>query len=80
MSLGQQAFELVVLRFELTKPLGICSLHATVLSPPLVERGVAEAALPAQLLDRHAHLGLLEEPNDLLLGESALPHVHHSPG
>ena len=49
--------------------------HDTVLGAPLVERSVAEAVSPAQLLDCHASLGLLQEPYDLLVGKSALPHV-----
>ena len=31
--------------------------------------------MPAQLLDRHAGLGLLQKPDDLLVGEPALLHV-----
>ncbi|MBB2777877.1 UNVERIFIED_ORG: hypothetical protein HNP28_003219 [Comamonas terrigena] len=63
--LGQQSLELGVLGFEFTQPLGIRGLHAAILGPPLVEGGVAEAALPAQLLDRQAGLGLPEKPDDL---------------
>lgn len=48
-------------------PSGFLGIHAAVPSPPLVERGLAEAALPADLLDRQARFGLLQETDDLLL-------------
>lgn len=79
MGLSQQPLELGVLGFKFAKPLCICGRHAAVLGSPFVKGGVAEAALPAQLLDRHASLGVPEETNDLLLGKSALLHFHHSP-
>jgi hypothetical protein len=50
------------------------------LARPFVKRGVAEAAIAAQFLDRQASLGLPQEPDDLFFGESALLHVRHSPG
>lgn len=78
--LGQQALELGVLGFKFPQLLGIRGLHATELGAPLVERCIAETALAAQFLDRHPRLCLLEEANDLLFGESALLHIHHSPG
>lgn len=78
---SQQALELGVLGFKFTQPLRIRGLHASVLGSSLVEGGIAEAAmLPAQLLELHVGLGLPAQTNDLLLGESALFHVHHSPG
>lgn len=78
--LGQQSFELGVLRFELAQALCFRDQHAAELGAPLVKGRVAEAAVAAQLLDRHAGLGLLEETNDLFLAESVLLHVRHSPG
>ncbi|MDR7152054.1 hypothetical protein J2W49_004030 [Hydrogenophaga palleronii] len=69
-----------VLGFELAYALGFRDLHAAELGAPLIERGIAETAIAAQLLDRHAGLGLPQEPDDLFLGESALLHVRHSPG
>jgi len=33
---------------------------------PVVERGITEAVLPAQFLDRHASLSLLQKTDDLL--------------
>src|SRR5512137_3066461 len=79
MRLGQQPLELGVLLLKFPQPPRIRHVHAAEAGAPLVERGVAEAALPAQLLDRHPGLALLQEPNDLFLAESALLHVRHSP-
>lgn len=79
MGFGQQLLELVVLGLEFTQAPGIGHLHAAVLRAPFVERRIAEAALAAQILDRQAGLGLLDETDDLLLGVSALSHVRHSP-
>ena len=59
--LGQQPLELGVLGFELA--LGFRHLHAAELGAPLVESGIAEAAVAAQLLDRHTRFGLPQEPN-----------------
>ncbi len=42
---------------------------------PIVEDRIAETMLAAQLGDRHPRLGLLDESDDLLGGESALAHV-----
>ena len=44
----------------------------------LVKRGIAEAALAAQLLDRHPRIGLLEKTDDLFFAVSALLYVRHS--
>ena len=54
-------------------------LQGRLLGAPFVEGGVAETAFAAQLLDRQACLGLLDEADDLLFGESAFSHVRHSP-
>src|SRR5574343_1365785 len=77
--LGQQVLELGVLRLQLAQPPRLRDIHATELGAPLVERGVREAALAADLSHRHAGLGLLEEPDDLFLSELAFPHVRDSP-
>ena len=42
--------------------------------------GMPEAVLARELRDRHAGFRLLDEPDDLLFGKSALLHVRHSPG
>ena len=78
-SLGQQLLELAVFGFKLTQPPRIGYVHAAVFGAPFVEGGVAETAFAAQLLDRQACLGLLDEADDLLFGESAFSHVRHSP-
>ena len=75
--LGQQPLELGVLALELTQPPGVGHVHAAELGPPHVEARVAESSLATQLLDRHARLRVLQEPNDLFLGVSALLHVRH---
>ena len=64
---GQELLELGVLAFQLFQPPGVGYVHAAELGPPLVERGVAEAAFAAELLDRHPGLGLLEKANDLFI-------------
>lgn len=75
----QQLLELGVLALQFLETLGVGRFHAAELGPPLVERGVAEAAFAAQLLDGHPRFGLFEEANDLFFRESALLHVRHSP-
>ena len=45
-----------------------------------LKRRVAETAIAAQLLDRHARLSLPEATDDLLFGESPLLHLRYSPG
>lgn len=50
-------------------------LHASVLGSLGIEAGGTEAMLPAQFGDRHARVSLLDEPDDLLGGESTLLHV-----
>jgi len=52
--LGQQAIEFGVLGFEVAQPLGSRGMHAAVLGPSLTDGGIADAALLAQVLDRHA--------------------------
>ena len=71
--LGQQPLQAVVLLFF--QALGVFDLHAAVLGPPLVEAGRAEAVLASQLSHRHPGIRLLDEPDDLLGGETTLLHV-----
>lgn len=52
--------ELGVLGFELA--LGFRHLHAAELGASLVESSIAEAAVAAQLLDRHTRFGLPQDP------------------
>src|SRR5690606_31158487 len=49
-------------------------LQAAVLRLPLVVRRHADAGLPANVLDRHSSVGLLEDRDDLGLGETGLLH------
>ncbi len=65
--LGQQLLEPGILDLQLLQAPGFLGIHAAVLGPPLVERGLAETALSADLLDRQARFGLLQETDDLLL-------------
>lgn len=60
MGLGQQLLEPGILDPAPSAP-GFLGIHAAVLGPPLVERGLAETALPVDLLDRQARFGLLQD-------------------
>src|SRR5690606_793483 len=68
------ALESGVLGLQLLDPLQVRCLHAAVLGLPLVVRGRTDAGLPADVLDRDAGVGLLEDRDDLGLGESGLLH------
>jgi hypothetical protein len=70
---------LCVLDLQILQPASFLGLHATVPGAPLVEGGLTQTALAADLLDRQARVGLLQEADDLLLRESTLSHVRHSP-
>jgi hypothetical protein len=78
--LGQQLIEAGILAHQVHQTAGLIGPHAAVLRAPLEERGLAEPALAADLLDRQASLGLLQKPDYLPLLESTLPHVRHSLG
>lgn len=58
--LGQQLLEAGILDFQLLQAPDFLGIHAAVLGTPLVERGLAEDALPADLLDRQARFSLLQ--------------------
>ena len=53
-------------------------VHAAELGAPLVERGVADAVLAAQLRYRAAGFGLLEDGDDLAVGKAGRLHVELS--
>lgn len=53
-------------------------VHAAELEVPLLERGVADAALPAQCGNRGATLGLLEDGDDLAVGKAGSLHAELS--
>src|SRR5690606_3937232 len=68
----QQLLQAGILGFQLLEPLGIRDAHAPELVFPEVIAGLGETMLAAQLLDRHTCLGLAQEANNLLFGESLL--------
>jgi len=51
---SQQFLESSILDFKALEAPGLINFHAAVLGAPLVERGLAEPALAADLLDRQA--------------------------
>lgn len=53
-------------------------VHAAEPGAPLVERGVADAVLPAQLRYLATGFGLLEDGDDLAVGKAGLIHVELS--
>src|SRR5690606_10054377 len=63
-----------VLGFQILDPTQLRGLQAAVLRLPLVVRRHADAGLPADVLDRHSSVGLLEDRDDLGLGETGLLH------
>ena len=79
MRLSEQFLQLSVLALKLFQSLGVRHIHTAVLRSPLVETGVTEAVLGAQLLHRHASFRLPQKANDLLFCVFALSHVRHSP-
>ena len=65
MRLSEQFLQLSVLALKLFQSLGVRHIHTAVLGAPLVEAGVTEAVLAAQLLHRHASFRLPQKANDL---------------
>ena len=61
-----------VFGLELLQALRVGDAHAAELAPPQVVAGLREPMLPAQVLDRHARIGLPEEAHDLGFRESLL--------
>lgn len=45
-------------------------VHAPKLGPPLVERGIADGVLPAQIRDWRPGFGLIQDADDLAIGKS----------
>src|SRR5690606_2719477 len=72
--LGVHPLEPGVLRFQVLDTPQLGGLQAAVLRLPLVVGRNADAGLPADVLDRHAGVGLLEDRDDLGLGETGLLH------
>src|SRR5690606_36112273 len=71
---GVHPLEPGVLRFQVLDTPQLGGLQAAVLRLPLVVGRNADAGLPADVLDRHAGVGLLEDRDDLGLGETGLLH------
>src|SRR5690606_8959570 len=72
--LGVHPLEPGVLRFQVLDTPQLGGLQAAVLRLPLVVGRNPDAGLPADVLDRHAGVGLLEDRDDLGLGETGLLH------
>ena len=70
MGLSQQLLQLPVLGLELFQLLGLGDLQPPVLGAPAVERLLGDPVLPAQIGRLRARLRLLQDPDDLLFGES----------
>ncbi len=62
---GIHLLQAPVLRFEFLHALHYRLVHAAVLGPPVVERGIAHAMHAAQIREGNAALGLLEDREDL---------------
>src|SRR5699024_4328959 len=73
--LGQQFLEPSVLFLKSFQATGFRDFQAAILLAPGVEGCVRDVVLPAELFDRKASLGFLQNGNDLFFGESLL-HVH----
>src|SRR6185437_3329948 len=72
-TLGQQTLEPPVLLLQLAQTLHVRLAHRTVLPTPHVKRRLTDPVCPRQLADRLlTRLGLTQDPDDLLLGESLL--------
>ncbi len=52
----------------------LADVHPAVLRPPLVERRIADPVLAAQLTSRKSRMVFLQNPDNLFLAKSALPH------
>ena len=69
-----QPLQLLVLVLEGFQPLRVIDLEPPELSTPCVKRRTAEPLLTAQIFDRHAPFGGLQDPDYLLLGEATAFH------
>ena len=70
-----QLLEPAVLLLQLLHPRHQRGVHATELGPPFLERGRADAVLTAQIRHRSAHLGLLEDGQNLAVAETRSLHA-----
>src|SRR5262245_62102774 len=72
--ISDDRLEASILVLERTQLTGVANLHAAVLRPPPIEGVFADPVLPAQVGDLLPRLRGLQDRDDLLLRESALPH------
>jgi len=68
--LRQQLLQLRVLTLDLTELASVGRFHPAERATPFIKRRVAKPVLAAQILHRHAALGLLQKSNDLLVCKS----------
>src|SRR5690606_20744799 len=73
--IGQHALQLGVLILQSPQAPGLRHLHAAKLRFPLVDAGVANTVLAAQIGDRNSSLVFLQNADDLLFREAAALHV-----
>jgi hypothetical protein len=73
--LGIHLLEAPVLILQLLHASHQGRVHAAVFGTPLVESGVADSVLPAQLGNGAAGFGLLEDGDDLAVGKAGRLHV-----
>ena len=72
--LGVHTLELLVFLLDLFQALDIRRLHATVFARSLIERGIADAVLSADICDLATSLGLLQQRHDPCLREFGIPY------
>ena len=58
---SQHLLQLCILGFERLQPPGLRHFHAAILRAPSVERAIADAVLPAELLGAYPGLVLLQD-------------------
>src|SRR4028119_1765134 len=75
---GQELLEAAVLLLERPQPLGVRDRHPAVLGPPLVEGRGRDAVSAAELRQLRSGLVLPDDPDDLLVGETARAHLSSS--
>src|SRR3974390_2376015 len=69
LGLSQQLLQLRVLGLQLLEPPCLRDRHPRVLRLPVIEGGIGDPVLATQLLALRPSLSLLQDGNDLLLGE-----------
>src|SRR5258705_7908277 len=74
--LGIHPLQLRVLGLQLPQPLQLVDRGARVLRPPMEVGRLADIVLPEDLDDRDPRLPLLQDADDLALGEPRLSHGH----